>query len=87
MLSDNYPEMLGGVYVYPAGALVSGLWAMVRPFLEVIAREEGGKRRGSAGEGGEGRGRAGRPRVCRRRYVLPPPLRAAPLRVCVAAAA
>ena len=37
-LSDNYPEFLGGVYIYPAGGLLLSLWAIVRPFIEVRTR-------------------------------------------------
>jgi hypothetical protein len=33
-LSDNYPERLGGVFLYPATAILAGLVAMIKPFMD-----------------------------------------------------
>jgi hypothetical protein len=33
VLGDNYPERLGGMYVYPAGAAAWLTWAVLKPFV------------------------------------------------------
>ena len=38
VLSDNYPERLGGAYVYPSGVLLAGLWKIVAPFFDPRTR-------------------------------------------------
>jgi len=37
-LSNNYPERLHAVYVYPASAILGGLFAIVKPFLNPRSR-------------------------------------------------
>lgn len=33
-LSDNYPERLGAVYIYPAGAIVNVVFKVIAPFMD-----------------------------------------------------
>jgi hypothetical protein len=37
-LSDNYPERLGGVFLYPATAVLAGLVAVFKPFMDARTR-------------------------------------------------
>lgn len=37
-LSANYPERLGGAYVYPAGKLFTWLWSLVKHFVDPRSR-------------------------------------------------
>ena len=39
-LSDNYPERLGAVYLYPATMVLAGLWGLIRPFVDPRTREK-----------------------------------------------
>jgi hypothetical protein len=40
LLSDNYPERLGAAYIYPATAILAGLWALVKNFFDQRTREK-----------------------------------------------
>jgi len=37
-LSNNYPERMGAVYLYPCGMVLSGLYRMISPFLDARMR-------------------------------------------------
>lgn len=40
MLSDNYPERLSGIYLYPSGHVLAGLVSLVKPFIDVRTRSK-----------------------------------------------
>ena len=40
VLSDNYPEKLAGAYIYPASAILGGLWSLIKPFFEPRTRSK-----------------------------------------------
>jgi hypothetical protein len=40
VLSDNYPERLGGAYVYPCGMVLYGLWKIISPVLDPRTRQK-----------------------------------------------
>lgn len=40
VLSDNYPETLSSIYVYPTGSVFRAVWAMVAPLLNRRTRNK-----------------------------------------------